>query len=94
MLAPRGTATTTPTSAPPGSISAICNCRCALHLGALQVDATWHGHHHSYQRTCPLFHGRCRAAEADGTAGGAVHLVIGEQALMHPFRLMLLLCST
>ena len=42
-----------------------------------QVDATWHGHHHSYQRTCPLFRGRCQAAEADGAAGGTVHLVIG-----------------
>ncbi|PRW45579.1 Metallo-dependent phosphatase [Chlorella sorokiniana] len=42
-----------------------------------QVDATWHGHHHSYQRTCPLFRGRCQAAEADGSAGGTVHLVIG-----------------
>ena len=24
------------------------------------VDLTWHGHHHSYQRTCPLYKGECR----------------------------------
>lgn len=35
------------------------------------VDATWHGHHHSYQRTCPVAQGRC------ARKGGVVHLVIG-----------------
>lgn len=25
------------------------------------VDMTWHGHHHSYQRTCPLYKGECVA---------------------------------
>ena len=23
------------------------------------VDMTWHGHHHTYQRSCPLYKGRC-----------------------------------
>lgn len=26
----------------------------------LQVDMTWHGHHHSYQRTCQVQSQRCR----------------------------------
>ncbi|KAI7845277.1 hypothetical protein COHA_001120 [Chlorella ohadii] len=46
-------------------------------LHRYQVDATWHGHHHSYQRTCSVFRGHCQAAGADGAAGGTVHLVIG-----------------
>lgn len=42
------------------------------------VDATWHGHHHSYQRTCPLAGGRCLASGEDGVAAGPVHIVLGE----------------
>lgn len=42
-----------------------------------QVDMTWHGHHHSYQRTCPVYKERCLPFNADGTAAGPVHLVIG-----------------
>ncbi|KAL4439452.1 hypothetical protein ABPG77_008781 [Micractinium sp. CCAP 211/92] len=42
-----------------------------------QVDATWHGHHHSYQRTCEVFRGRCLGQDVDGTARAPVHLVIG-----------------
>ena len=42
------------------------------------VDVTWHGHHHSYQRTCPVFEGKCVKEEEDGSAGGPVHLVIGQ----------------
>lgn len=38
---------------------------------------TWHGHHHSYQRTCPVYKERCLPFNSDGTAGGPVHLVIG-----------------
>jgi len=41
------------------------------------VDLTLHGHHHSYQRTCPAFEGRCRGVGADGSAAAPVHLVIG-----------------
>uniref|UniRef100_A0A1D1ZXW6 Purple acid phosphatase n=2 Tax=Auxenochlorella protothecoides TaxID=3075 RepID=A0A1D1ZXW6_AUXPR len=41
------------------------------------VDATWHGHHHSYQRTCPLAGGRCLASGEDGVAAGPVHIVLG-----------------
>ncbi|GFR45131.1 hypothetical protein Agub_g6511 [Astrephomene gubernaculifera] len=42
-----------------------------------RVDLTLHGHHHSYQRTCPLYRGACQHADAEGVAGGPVHLVIG-----------------
>ena len=42
-----------------------------------QVDMTWHGHHHSYQRSCPVYKERCLPFNADGTAAGPVHLVIG-----------------
>ena len=38
---------------------------------------TWHGHHHSYQRTCPVYKEECLPDNADGTAAGPVHLVIG-----------------
>jgi hypothetical protein len=39
---------------------------------------TWHGHHHSYQRTCPVHQGACQGySDQDGTAQGTVHLVIG-----------------
>ncbi len=35
-----------------------------------EVDVTWHGHHHSYQRTCPLVNSTC-------VEKGPVHVVIG-----------------
>ncbi len=28
------------------------------------VDMTWHGHHHSYQRSCPLYKGQCLPSNA------------------------------
>lgn len=42
-----------------------------------RVDLTWHGHHHSYQRTCPLFRHQCMPPHADGSQAAPVHLVIG-----------------
>lgn len=45
-----------------------------------RVSATWHGHHHSYQRTCPLAHGVCCGRVMSSKKGytcGPVHLVIG-----------------
>jgi len=42
-----------------------------------KVDLTWHGHHHSYQRTCPVFGDSCLGYREDGTARGPVHLIIG-----------------
>ncbi|PSC73699.1 inactive purple acid phosphatase 27 [Micractinium conductrix] len=46
-------------------------------LERYQVDVTWHGHHHSYQRTCPTLNERCVADNADGSAAAPVHLVLG-----------------
>lgn len=42
-----------------------------------KVDLTWHGHHHSYQRTCPVYREQCLGYREDGTARGPVHMVIG-----------------
>lgn len=42
-----------------------------------EVDMTWHGHHHSYQRTCPVQRERCQGHNSDGSAKAPVHLVIG-----------------
>lgn len=42
-----------------------------------QVDMTWHGHHHSYQRTCPVNGERCEGHNADGSAKAPVNVVIG-----------------
>jgi len=41
------------------------------------VDVTWHGHHHSYQRTCPVQKGACVKPRSDGSVAAPVHLVIG-----------------
>ena len=43
----------------------------------VQVDLTWHGHHHSYQRTCPVYSDECKGYREDGTAKAPIHLVIG-----------------
>jgi hypothetical protein len=40
------------------------------------VDATWSGHHHSYQRTCHVAAGACVAAAA-GVQRAPVHVVMG-----------------
>mmetsp|Transcript_1844 Transcript_1844/g.5402 ORF Transcript_1844/g.5402 Transcript_1844/m.5402 type:complete len:625 (-) Transcript_1844:225-2099(-) len=42
-----------------------------------KVDMTWHGHHHSYQRTCPVINSKCQGYDSDGAAKAPVHLVIG-----------------
>ena len=41
------------------------------------VDLTLHGHHHSYQRTCPVYQGSCRGYTKNGVANAPVHVVIG-----------------
>eukprot|EP00955_Chlamydomonas_euryale_P069553 360488-Chlamydomonas_euryale.AAC.6 len=41
------------------------------------VDLTLHGHHHTYQRTCPVGGGVCLGHDENGAARGPVHLVIG-----------------
>lgn len=43
----------------------------------IQVDVTFHGHDHVYERTCPVYNGTCQSSLADGSLGGPVHVVIG-----------------
>ncbi|QDZ25947.1 metallophosphatase [Chloropicon primus] len=43
-----------------------------------EVDMTWVGHHHSYQRTCGVFESKCVPKDAsDGTERAPVHVVLG-----------------
>jgi acid phosphatase type 7 len=46
-------------------------------LEEFHVDVTLHGHHHSYQRTCPVLRGKCVGYDDDGVPNGPIHLVIG-----------------
>ena len=41
------------------------------------VDVTMHGHHHVYERTCPVYNFTCQGYDADGVAKAPVYLVIG-----------------
>lgn len=41
------------------------------------VDLTFHGHHHSYQRTCPAHRNKCVGYGEDGVPLAPIHLVIG-----------------
>lgn len=41
------------------------------------VDLSFQGHHHSYQRTCPVHKNKCRGYGDDGVPLAPVHLVIG-----------------
>ncbi len=42
------------------------------------MDLTLQGHHHSYQRTCPVYNGSCVGYDKKTReALGPVHLVIG-----------------
>ncbi|KAG2498630.1 hypothetical protein HYH03_003377 [Edaphochlamys debaryana] len=52
-----------------------------------QVDLTLHGHHHTYQRTCPLYRGECQQSKPDGTAGAPVHMIIGNAGAGMSFNL-------
>jgi len=42
-----------------------------------QVDMTWTGHVHAYQRTCPVVKGTCVGTASDRTSRGPVHVVMG-----------------
>eukprot|EP01025_Chloroclados_australasicus_P032526 TRINITY_DN32989_c0_g1_i2.p1 TRINITY_DN32989_c0_g1~~TRINITY_DN32989_c0_g1_i2.p1 ORF type:complete len:573 (-),score=57.61 TRINITY_DN32989_c0_g1_i2:445-2163(-) len=42
-----------------------------------KVDVTFHGHHHSYQRTCPVFKKECQGFDEDGVAKAPVYIVNG-----------------
>jgi acid phosphatase type 7 len=41
-----------------------------------KVDVAFYGHHHSYQRTCPVFHKKCRH-DKHGHRDAPVHVCIG-----------------
>lgn len=41
------------------------------------VDVTLQGHHHSFQRTCPVYKGECQGHDEDGVPNAPIHLVIG-----------------
>lgn len=41
------------------------------------VDLTFHGHHHSYQRTCPAHRNKCVGYGEDGVPLAPIHMVIG-----------------
>lgn len=43
----------------------------------LQVDLTWHGHDHIYERTCPVYKSICQQPNADGSLSAPIHVVIG-----------------
>ena len=42
-----------------------------------QVDMTWSGHVHVYERTCPIYQKTCLGYAADGTANAPVHTCFG-----------------
>ena len=41
----------------------------------MQVDVTFAGHDHKYERTCPVYMKSCLAYDGNGTAGGPMHVV-------------------
>mmetsp|Transcript_26347 Transcript_26347/g.62598 ORF Transcript_26347/g.62598 Transcript_26347/m.62598 type:complete len:255 (-) Transcript_26347:296-1060(-) len=42
-----------------------------------QVDTVWTGHHHSYQRTCPVYKSKCVESGGSGGYAAPVYLVAG-----------------
>lgn len=46
-------------------------------LHEYKVDVTLQGHHHSYQRTCPVLDGKCQGYDDDGAPKAPIHMVIG-----------------
>ena len=43
----------------------------------LQVDMTWSGHVHVYERTCPILYHECLGYTAAGIPNAPVHMAIG-----------------
>ncbi|MEW5311981.1 MAG: hypothetical protein WDW38_003647 [Sanguina aurantia] len=44
---------------------------------ANKVDLLLHGHHHTYQRTCPVYQGQCMGLDPDGSPLAPIYVVIG-----------------
>lgn len=53
------------------------NLRQAFGNPAAQVDVTFSGHDHKYERTCPVYKKRCLDLDANSSATAPVHVVIG-----------------
>ena len=53
------------------------NLRQARDNPAAQVDVTFSGHDHKYERTCPVYKKRCLDLDANSSATAPVHVVIG-----------------
>ena len=51
------------------SLSNICK--------GVQVDVTFSGHDHKYERTCPVYKKACLDLDANGSATAPVHVVSG-----------------
>lgn len=43
----------------------------------MQVDMTWSGHVHLYERTCPILYHTCLGYDANGIPNAPVHMAIG-----------------
>lgn len=43
----------------------------------MQVDVTFSGHDHKYERTCPVYKKACLDLDANGSATAPVHVVSG-----------------
>jgi hypothetical protein len=43
----------------------------------LQVDMTWSGHVHVYERTCPILYHTCLGYNPEGIPNAPVHMAIG-----------------
>ena len=43
----------------------------------VQVDMTWSGHVHVYERTCPILYHTCLGYSSEGIPNAPVHMAIG-----------------
>ena len=43
----------------------------------MQVDMTWSGHVHVYERTCPILYHTCLGYNSEGIPNAPVHMAIG-----------------
>ena len=44
---------------------------------SLQVDVTFWGHTHLYERSCPVFQKTCVPPKADGSQKAPLHVILG-----------------
>ena len=53
-------------------------------LCLIQVDMTWSGHVHLYERTCPILFHECLGYSPDGIPNAPVHMSIGNGGVSAP----------